>query len=371
KLNHSGLFDEALFVLIGDQWKRHRKLLQPAFAPSHLKHTAKVTIETMAKLFNILDHQLKTTGQLQVNMHHIMTTCALEIIGKVAFGESLGVVDKLSTEESTRFITPRWLWRFLGVSNHTYKIKTAKLNVMTYFQSIATKRSIQIANNAHPQDHEMDILYRLLLAKQKGLMTQDEIMGEIVGFFLAGHETTANTITSCIYDLCMNPEIMESVYKSVSDVDESDINHLLDQLTKLRYLDNVLKESQRLRPVITQLTRISNRTVDVLGHQFPSNTIFILNLYAIQLDGRYYDKPMEFKPDRFDEQLEVGAFMPFGDGQHNCIGQKMAMIELKIMLVMMIKRYRISLVEGLPVEFEMSMTRGLKKGLIVNLEKRD
>jgi cytochrome P450 len=101
-----GIVDYALFILPtdGPYWKKHRKLLQPGFGPTHLRHTGSVTVKVMDKLSGLWNNRLKTsTDTITVNMKNVLGCIAMDVIGMVAFGKDLKMVDQLATNDD-----PRW-----------------------------------------------------------------------------------------------------------------------------------------------------------------------------------------------------------------------------------------------------------------------
>ncbi|KAI8896250.1 cytochrome P450 [Globomyces pollinis-pini] len=381
----TGLFENALFVIpTGDLWKRHRKLIQPAFGPSHLKHALSAAITSVYEIYDIWDRELKSLKQINVNMHQVLTAMALDVIGIVAFGESLNSIKNLSAGRDAtwkdletittdivlkRSISPAFLWSFFGYSTTSPRIALAKDNVMKYMQNLAQKRKEMIQNKAILQEgYQMDVLHRLLLSSQQNLMTEDEVMGEIIGFFIAGHETTANTVTSCFLDLSLHPEICDKLYNEIKSVNLKDLT--TDSLSKLTYLDKVLKESQRLHSVTPYVPRIALKETTVCGYQVDVGIQLLVNLYSINMDPKIHENPELFNPERFNEPMVSGSFLPFGDGPHNCIGQKMALIQSKVMLIGLVQKYRFELVKDSPVEFVHTLTMGLKNGLFLTVQDR-
>ncbi len=128
-------------------------------------------------------------------------------------------------------------------------------------------------------------------------------------------------------ELTQNPEIQERLYQEIKNVD---IDNVKDNLAQFKLVDNILKETQRAHSVVGVLQRKCTTPVSVLGYDFRANTNFSVYIRAIHMDPNNYKDPQVFNPDRWDEKQMPNAFLPFGFGQHNCIGQKMANIEVKV-----------------------------------------
>ncbi|KAJ3000212.1 hypothetical protein HDV02_000125 [Globomyces sp. JEL0801] len=198
----SGLLDHALFVYpTSERWKRHRKLLQPAFGPSHLKHASIVSLNAMQELNAIWDQTFMKSKTFEVDIYTIFTCITLDIIAKVAFGESLGSVQSIGSDKCSRwedldaisidvipsrFFIPEFLWNYFGAGLKSPKVALARKNVHEYLHRLIVKGREDLKEM--PEGFNMNVLHRLLLSNEKGLMSEEEIIGELLGFFLAGHE---------------------------------------------------------------------------------------------------------------------------------------------------------------------------------------
>ncbi|KAJ3000213.1 hypothetical protein HDV02_000126 [Globomyces sp. JEL0801] len=368
----TGLLDHALFVYpTSALWKKHRKLIQPAFGPSHLRHAAQVSLNSTRDVSHIWDEKFLSKETIQEDSNRNSA--------KVAFGESLGSVQGLASGKYTRWkdldaittdrsILPSFLWKVFGVSITSPAVSEPRKRIHDFLHELIEKgrKEVESING----DCNMNMLHRLLLSNDKGIMTEDEIIGELLGFFLAGHETTSTTLTTLMLNLTQNPKVLKKLYEEIKDVDFNN-GSIIETLSTLKYLvfillvhfkDNVIRESQRLHSVVGSLGRISSQPVTVLGHDFPKGTRFNVYLRGIHLSEEYYEDPLTFNPDRWLKPIEVGTFLPFGDGPHNCIGQKMALIETK--------RYNFEMIEGTKIQFETTITHGLKGGLPLLISKR-
>lgn len=114
--------------------------------------------------------------------------------------------------------------------------------------------------------------------------------------------------------------------------------------------------------------RLSNCEVEMNGRTFPKNTSFLTALHCLHLSPEYFPEPEKFKPDRWIDNTSL--YLPFGDGPHNCPGQKMALIEMKVVLVHLLAKFRLSM-KPQELVFVQSITRGLKNGLWIDFESRN
>ena len=381
-----GILDHALFVLAtGEDHKRHRKLIQPGFGPSHLKAAARVSVNKSDELISVWNQKFKGLPSFQANMYKTLATVTIDIISLIAFGHDLQSVAKLSNEEEAKWdplevltgpslafraVLPKSLWRLFGVSSSSPRIFTAKKEINDLLQRLADEKK---QNGLESESTwGMDVLSRLLKGGQDGIFSEEEIQGELFGFFLAGHETSSNTLAFACLELCLNPQIQESLFQEVKSIDLNDMDNPAEALPPLKYLDAIFREVQRLHSIVGSVGRVATKNVVIDGKNFPAGTIFQVYIRAIHLNPLYYTSPDEFRPDRWinDPPPPIGAFLPFSDGVHNCIGKKMAEIEIKIILVKLVQTYQLQLIPNSTVELFTTITHGLKDGFSCNLTIR-
>ena len=140
--------------------------------------------------------------------------------------------------------------------------------------------------------------------------------------------TSSNTLTFSIYQLCKSPKIAEELYKEVQSIEFENTENIIETTMSLKYLDKFLREVQRMYSVVGAVARTTLKDINVCGYDLPKGTNVTCYLRACHMDPTNYPNPTEFNVDRWDNPQS--AFFPFGDGPHNCIGQKMAVIETKV-----------------------------------------
>ncbi|KAJ3332167.1 hypothetical protein HDU91_003159 [Kappamyces sp. JEL0680] len=162
----------------------------------------------------------------------------------------------------------------------------------------------------------------------------------------------------------------ETLYEAIKDIDLDSDPNPTETVMAIKYLDNLLRETQRLHSIVGAVGRTAAQDVTVMGKEFPKGTRFQIYIRAIHTNPKYYKDPESFLPDRWNEPQVPGAFLPFGDGPHNCIGRKLAEIEFKVVLFQLVKKYKFALAPGAKIEYFTTITHGLKDGLEVLVQKR-
>lgn len=152
-------------------------------------------------------------------------------------------------------------------------------------------------------------------------MTDVELRDQLVTMLLAGHETTATAIAWAIERLTRHPHVTERLVATL-EAGETD------------YLDAVIKETLRTRPVVAQLGRVTTEEVTIEGRTVPPRTMLIVPIAVIHRDPDTYPQPDEFRPERFLDGAAPGglSWMPFGGGNRRCPGASLALLELQLIL---------------------------------------
>ncbi|KAG2176951.1 hypothetical protein INT43_007605 [Umbelopsis isabellina] len=156
-----------------------------------------------------------------------------------------------------------------------------------------------------------------------------ELRDELVVFFLTGHDTTANTLTSAMYFLAVNLDIQKKARDEVLRIlgdDYSDISPTLHQLKEFKYLNNVMKEAVRLAlPAHSLIERTVSRDTEIAGTFIPKGSLVKANILGLHYNPNFWNEPAKFTPDRFCEggELEsrssIYSYLPFGGGYRQCI----------------------------------------------------
>lgn len=367
----TGLLDYALFILPhGPMHAAHRKLLQPAFGPSHLRKVANNSIETSAVLVDIL------TRKNTIDVNRMMSAATLDIFGQVAFGTNLGALTGdldpiwLKLNEITliplmkRIGIPRFLWNICGVGNKSKKLQEGRKELDVMMRKMAERCQVVIdeerMSGVKLDEGKLNVLQLLLLAKENGEMSDDEVYGELLGLLIAGHETSSNSIAWALFELCRNPRIQEKLYREIKDVNLAERSNVVAFLSTLTYLDFVLKESQRLHSTVGSAARVTVQPTTILGYHIPAGVRIMTSFRAIHRSSRYYKDPLIFHPERWEQTHNLSAFLPYGDGARKCIGFKMANIEMKVILLTLVQNFTFKVNEGSNIVFRTSVTHSVQ-----------
>jgi cytochrome P450 len=363
------LLGEGLLTSEGESWRRQRRLAQPAF---HRKRIAAYG-EVMAA-FAARSLEAWWDGQT-IDVHEEMTRLTLEIVATCLFGadvaaetKDVGRAMKVALED---FSSQRRLIRIPKSipTPHNLRFERAARRLDAIVHAIIKER------RKSREEDRGDLLSMLMLAEDESgeRMTDKQIRDEVMTLFLAGHETTANTLawtfwllSSCAAAEAKLAEELERVLGSRTPI--------VADLPNLPYVERVVKESMRLYPPAWVMGREALWECEVGGYRMPAGTTALMSQWVVHRDPRYHRDPQLFDPDRWTAEYEDGlprfAYFPFGGGPRQCIGAGFAMTEARLVLATVAQRFRMELVPGQKVEPYASITLRPKEGIRMTLTAR-
>ena len=191
----------------------------------------------------------------------------------------------------------------------------------------------------------LDVLINSQTEDGKRLTLRD-LQDEVDTFMFAGHDTNATSLIWTLYLLGRNPEAQERLQREVDEVFAgADTTVTSDNLAQLTYTEMVIKESMRLFPPVSMVLRKLSEDAFIDGCWVPKGTTCRVMIYAIHRNPELWQEPGEFRPERFDRENSCGrhafAFLPFSAGPRNCIGQRFAMYEQKVLLAKFVKKFSV------------------------------
>jgi cytochrome P450 len=232
------------------------------------------------------------------------------------------------------------------------------------------------ARRASLADAPKDLLTRLIAAtdpEDGGGMSDQEVRDEVVTIFVAGHETTAVTMTWVWYLLSQHPEAEAELHAELDAV-LGDRPPTPDDLPKLVYARRVIEEAMRLYPPAPGMSRVALADDELCGVSVRAGTEISVSPWVLHHSARLWEQPLRFDPDRFSPERSAGrprfAYMPFGGGPRVCIGAALALTEAVLILAALARRFRPRLAEGEAVELQSRITLRPRRGMRMRLETR-
>lgn len=339
----TAIFGNGLLTSEGDLWLRQRRLAQPAFHRERLAGYAQTMVDTAER------HLDAWRDGERRDLHREMMAITLHIVVRTLFGTDLSdsVVaevgasfDAIVEEIARRFRRPFRIPDALPTpGNLRYRRGVRRLDALVY-QLIGERRG---SNADRP-----DLLSLLLRAGDEdgGRMSERQLRDEIVTLFLAGHETTALTLSWSFYLLSRHQAARQSLLVEVDRVLAGSPPSIAE-LPRLRYTAAVVQESLRLYPPAYVIGREAAFDCEIGGIPVPAGTTLFLSPWVLHRDPRYFEAPLEFRPERWLDGLAAslprGAYLPFGGGPRLCIGQSFALTEAALVLAAVSRRFELTL----------------------------
>jgi cytochrome P450 len=367
-LANKRVFGRGLLTSEGDFWLRQRRLAQPAFHRARIAGYASTMVEYTERLL----HEWQDGEERDI--HAEMMRLTLQIVGKTLFdadvvrdaqdiGKSMELLLELSANFRRTILIPQWL---PTPTNLRLERAIRQIEKVLY-RIIAAKR-------ASGRDSG-DLLSMLLAAQDEdgSRMTDQQLRDEAITLFLAGHETTANTLSWTWWLLAQNPAVEAKLHAELRTVLAGRAPSL-DDLPKLVYTNHVITESMRLYPPAWGTARTAIEDHEIAGYAVPKGSGVSFAQWTVHRDARWYDAPGEFRPERWEgdllKRIPRFAYFPFGGGPRQCIGNAFALMETALTLATIAQQYRFRLVAGHPVVPLASITLRPRYGIRVVMESR-
>jgi cytochrome P450 family 135 len=317
------LGDHSLLTLDEERHLSQRKLLLPPFHGEAVRRYA----ETMAAAAaaEVERWPLGTPFALRPRMQVITLEVILRAVFGLRDGERMDLfrrrIPRLGELNSVLDWLP-FMQRDLGGITPAARFRRALAAVdELIYAEIGDRRASTEARD--------DVLSLLLAARHEdgSPMSDIELRDELLTLLTAGHETTATGLSWAFERLLRTPHVME---------------RLLDSLDDDEYVDAVVKETLRLRPVVMDVARRLTRDIELAGWRLPAGTLVLPAIAAIHMRPDLYPEPDAFRPERFlDGGAQSYAWIPFGGGVRRCIGATFAQTEMRVVLREVLGRVRL------------------------------
>lgn len=334
-----------LSTLIGDEWKRQRKIANPSFSKRSVDAFGDVFHECIDEMFNEWDAQ----GAAVLDATQEMKKLTLRIVIKCLFSTDISrfTNDVTNALEVLQEYSLLKLWSPASITaSNEEAYESAKEKIDSIIYKIIRDR------HQHKDVQHTDLLSMYMSAVYEDTgqgMTDIQLRHEVMNLFLAGHETTANGVAFALYLLSKHPQEQQRLWSEIEAALGNGICTLED-LKRLDYTDCVFKESLRLYPSSWGMSRVVLEDYQYKNYLFPKGSDFIVAQWGLHRSAEYWHEPLKFDPERFTperiKRVHKYAYLPFGAGARKCIGVHLAEAEGKTILVRIAQRYELRAVAG-------------------------
>jgi cytochrome P450 len=362
---------DGLLTSEGERWAAQRKVLQPAFQAKRIAEQADLVAAEAADWVDRLSAQ---AGQGVLDVTAEMTKLTLGVLGQTLLDADLhgfagighsfeAVQDQAMFEMVSLGLVPLWL-----PLPKQLRFRKAQRRLAEVVDALIADR----ARRGEPDGD--DALSRLLAALQSEPAEVRRQRGheQLTTLLLAGHETTASTLSWAFHLLDEHPQVARRMREEAISVLGSR-RPCYDDLTRLPYTTMVLEEVMRLYPPVWILPRAAEVDDEVDGHLIPAGSDVIVSPYLMHRNPRYWPDPERFVPERFNRartsERPRYSYLPFGAGPRVCIGSSLAMMEAVFVLTSVVRQVELRKLPGRPVVPEPMLSLRIRGGLPMTVHK--
>ncbi|KAM4013995.1 cholesterol 24-hydroxylase-like isoform 2-T2 [Anomaloglossus baeobatrachus] len=360
-----------------DHWHKQRRIMDPAFSRTYLMGLMGTFNEKAEALMERLSE--KADSKCEFSIHQMMSKVTLDVIAQVAFGMDL----KALQDDQTPF-PPAISLVMQGVAETRNPLAQYTPGKRAFIREV--QESVRLLRQTGKDcierrrkaiqdgdDVPADILSQIL----KGAAAEDNydlerLLDNFVTFFIAGQETTANQLSFAVMELACYPDVLERVQGEIDDVIGSKRDITYEDLNKLQYLSQILKETLRLYSTAPGTSRLLDKELVIEGFRIPPNVSLVFNSYVYGRLEQHFKDPLIFDPDRFSPESERPHFtyFPFSLGPRSCIGQVFSRMEAKVVMAKFLQRFEFQLTDGQSFHIIDTGTLRPKDGVMCRLRPR-
>ena len=341
---------ESLFIAEGQEWLWQRRTAAPSFSHRHVMALAPVMSAAAERAVQRLE---AAAGKRAVNMFDEMVQTTFEVISDVTFSgdegfDRDGVHHAIEAYiQSTAKIS---LGDMLGLPSWVPRLSRIRSGgALTDMQRVADE-AIQ-RRRASGQPNAAPDLLDLLLAgadpESGRQMSTEELRDNLLTFIVAGHETTALSLSWALYLVAGDPRVQDLARAEAQSVLEDRVAGAED-VPNLPYIRQIVDEALRMYPPAALVSRTARKADRLCGREVRPGDTVMIPIYALHRNNLLWDDPDAFRPERFADRKAIRryAYLPFGDGPRICIGASFAQTEAVIILATLLSRYRFDPVPG-------------------------
>ena len=361
---------QSLFTSTGSFWQHRRKMLTPSFHFSIMNDSSRIMDYYSKNLVSFLQNHGNIDNGIDV--FKLMKTHSIGVIYEAAFGlkndfisnalhdeqcigdnsetiDFIRNIDRLLILLFKRDEVPFYwfnnIFKWLPEGMEFYN----KLKLIEGFCLNAIKKRIKLFENTDGVSNENKhsiFIDRLISSYQKGELDMKDVLNETQTFLFAGYDTVATALSWCMFMLGSHPEVQAKALKEAEQIKEQDLP-IQDGLKEMKFIECVIKETLRIHPSAPMISRNVDEAIEIDSVVYPKNSAITLAILAMHRNPSIWEDPLEFIPERFlagsvhNKPRSPYSFVPFSAGSRNCIGQKFAMMELKITVYHLLLNFEI------------------------------
>jgi cytochrome P450 len=365
---------KGLFGSEGDYWKKHRRMIQPAFQREKLLGWVDTIGDATGKMLG--QWEAFARGGQSFDVYEETLRLAYTVQARLALTEEPGASIYENMRAAVRHIGQRDPPLHELVYGVLPFLSPWRRQMEGFMRPINALLAGKIAERRRGEGVQPDLLQMLLELKDKDTgegFNDTEVRDELMNLWGAGYEATGAALAWTLYLLERNPQVLERLEREAREV-LGDGPPTAANAEALTYAGWVFREAMRVYPPAWRLERQATQDVEFRGVPVPAGTMVLMLPYVLHRDPRFWESPEVFDPERFSPERSAGrpkcSYMPFGAGQRTCLGIQLALLKGAIILAMLVRRYRVTPVSPEVPAFHVGVTLTPRGGLPVRLTPR-
>lgn len=388
------LMGNTVFLMRGEKWRKMRSTLSPAFTGSKMRHMFELVRDCVVDAQSFLLETIFTSigCQSEVEITDFYSRVTNDTIASCAFGLKINSLIERENEfyvtgcklqhlNSLKSFVKIWCLRAFPWLLEKLQIEFIDSDIRKVFSNLVLQNieSRRVNKIVRP-----DLIDLLVHEKRASAWSDDEIISQAFVFFLAGFDTTMWVLTAFSYELALHPDIQNRLTNEIDEAERQVENRKIsyEELNKMKYLDMVLMEVLRMHSPAVMIDRLCSKRFhltdgDKVNVNIEKGDHIWVPVYCFHHNENYFPNPEQFDPERFNDEnrknIDPAHFVPFGIGPRSCIGNRFAMMEVKVVMYNMLSQFSFHRTARTEVPMKIkSSPFGLSpiNGLVLSIKRR-
>lgn len=370
------LMGRGIFLTEKELWKKQRKESAPVFAGGNFPDMTNQIVSAAHSMIKRWDEKIALNKPVDVNIEIMWFT--LDVVLRALYHEdrediAIKMKDSLGTVLSE---AERRIWAPISLPQKWVLALPKYQKAFGFLHGLVDELiKLRQKNGAYPDD----LLSQLINSYGHSDEEKKTLRDQVMSFLLAGHETTANGLAWCWYEIGKRPDIQRKIREEVDSL-IGNFDPIYETVKKLSYSRQVFNEALRMYPPVWTMSRDALQD-DILTLEdgrrlfIPKGACIMLCDYAVHRYDKYWEDPEAFIPERFEPEAMLArdkfTWFPFGAGPRLCLGFKFAEIESLAVIAMIVQRYELSLIPGQDIKPEPIITLRPDKPIYFKVKRRN
>lgn len=355
------LLGNGIIVSDGAFWRKQRRLIQPAFSKAMIESQVEMVQKCNQERMEKWTALLGADSSAEIDISYEASDLALDIILRVLFSDDVDTLLEQSGENPFAFLTDD---------------PTRDVQVVLKYRALmgVLLKLIQARRTTTKKYNDFVSVFVEARDKDTGEgMTDKELLDEVMTMIVAGHETSAITLTWVWYFIAKYPKVDKKIQDEIVDAGITGAPGFND-LDKIPYIKQVTEEALRLYPPVWLFSRKAIEA-DVLGsYQIPAGSDIFISPYYLHRNTDFWSQVEEYQPERFSAEVQKEqhkfSYIPFSAGPRRCIGDFFATVEMQIHVGLMAQAFRFELIDDKMPELEANINMRAKNPIMLKISKR-